>query len=849
MVTFLFFDLTNQVVASNSQVVFRGIANPPDQSTESTLRLSFTNTLNLQRVFLPAVRIQKTCPWNFPGTAAQRQEAVSGGTEGAFSPFYQCGYSPDQTGGVGNLNAGAPYTTCDYSRAQCQQRGMFDTDNQNNVTRRFGGIEFVPASIIVRSYGSKTSQLSTPLPNQALYNDFVPLIYGTGWYQPPIVFARNDGNLTHFEVLLGSGQISSVITVIVNNTQIPVGVSGTNMTATGWYNVISYGTRNGSFNPDFSNSAGQPLGDPYGSMAFMSLVVPNWISNGTSLPDVEVLIQGLQLAQFDSSGNYLSNAFTNNPAWVMLDALLRSGWSLSRLDLSTFAAVAVRCNALVSTVDVNGNSTTIPRYQCNLLLTGSRSAGDIVRGIRNGSAMYLSFDSNGLIQLNAEDTLANQQPTQSASSNSTEELNGGWPAYEFGDDAFSGIVRSANGTPSLTVTSQSIANTPNQYTVEFQDEFNDYQQDSLSLVDIDDFLLTGQDVTATLTALGLPNFDQANRAAALQLYKSVNGNTYVQFETSVKGVGLRPGDIITLTYAREGFSRQPFRITKLSPGVNFMTAVITAQIHDDAWYTAVNSDAAGSGRQAVFEVGLPRPLVGSVLDSNGVEQFGIAETSTASTDGSVTENLSVSFSVPAKPAASSAGIPLMGLNPQVSNSGGTLAGGQALYYGVSAVDANGAEGGLSFIAMANVPAGGNTNEVTLVSLSFSSAAVSFDVYRGPNPTQILRIASNVAIAGQFVDSGLTALLQGPPDSNYDHANFYWRLELQPPEQVSIFSATTVGNSTLNMVLNLYNGATVRITAGDRSRAGANDCLQHGDHPHHHNAMEHPAGHHEFLPDR
>jgi hypothetical protein len=62
VVTFLFFDLTNQVVASNSQVVFRGIANPPDQSTESTLRLSFTNTLNLQRVFLPAVRIQKTVP-------------------------------------------------------------------------------------------------------------------------------------------------------------------------------------------------------------------------------------------------------------------------------------------------------------------------------------------------------------------------------------------------------------------------------------------------------------------------------------------------------------------------------------------------------------------------------------------------------------------------------------------------------------------------------------------------------------------------------------------------------------------------------------------------------------------
>ncbi|MGP0076018.1 MAG: phage tail protein [Bryobacteraceae bacterium] len=813
-VTFLFYDLKNQAVASNSQVVFRGIANPPDQSTESTLRLSFTNRLNLQRVYLPEVYIQKLCPWKFPSTAAQRQEAVNGGTEGAFSPFYQCGYSADQTGGVGNMNGSTPYTSCDYSRAQCQQRGMFDTDNQNNVTRRFGGIEFVPASIIVRSYGSKTSQVSIPLPNQALYNDFVPLIYGTGWYQPPIVLARNDGNLTHFEVLLGIGQISSVITVVVNNTQIPLGVSGTNMTATGWYNVISYGTRNGAFNPDFSNSAGQPLGDPYGSMAFMSVVVPNWISNGTSLPVIDVLIQGLQLAQFDTSGNYENTVYTNNAAWVMLDVLLRSGWEQTLLNLGSFGAAAARCDALIPTVDVNGNSTTIPRYQCNLLLTNRRSAGDVVRGIRNGSALYLNCDSNGLVQLNAEDTLANQQPTMPPGSNSTEVLDGGWPAYEFSDDStFSGIARNANGASSVTVTTTSTANTPNHYTVEFQDEFNDYQQDSLSLVAVDDLVITGQDVTASLTALGLPNFDQANRATALQLYKSVYGNTYIEFETSVKGVGLAPGDIITLTYAREGFSRQPFRISKLSPGVNFLTVVITAQIHDDAWYTAVNSDSATLGRQPDFELGLPRPLVGSLLDSNGVEQFGIAETSTTGTDGTVTENLSVSFSVPAEPQASLAGIPLIGLNPQVNNSGGTLPGGLVFYYAISAVDANGAEGGLSFVAMASVPAGTSTNTVTLVSLSVSSTASSFNVYRGFNPTQILRIASGVPIAAQFVDSGFGASLQGPPDYNYDHANFYWRLELQPPEQANIFSGTTVGNSTLNMVPSLYNGATVRITAG------------------------------------
>ena len=812
-VTFLFFDLKNAVPASDSEIVFRGIANPPDESTESTLRLSFITRLNLQRIFLPEIRIQKRCPWAFPTTAAQRQEAVGGGTQGEFSPFYFCGYSADQPGGVGNLNAGEPYATCDYSRAQCTERGMFDKDSGNNITRRFGGIEFVPASIYVRTYGEKGSHISIPPANVAFYNDFVPLIYGTGWYQPPIVFARNDGNLSHLEVLLGAGKLTGVLKVVVNNIEIPAGVAGTNMTGTGWYNVVSLGNRNGSFNLDFTDSFGNPMGDPYGSMAFMSVVVPNNISDGRSLPSIQVLIQGLTLARFDSGGNHTNDVFTNNSAWVLLDILRRSGWALSDLDLGSFSAAAQRCDALVHTTDLNGNDTLIPRYQCNLLLTKRRSASDIVRGIRNGAALYFAFNTVGQLQLNAEDTLALQQPSKPIFSNSTTTLNSGWPAYEFGDNALSGIVRRSNGQSSLRMSTRALADSPNQYTVEFQDEFNAYQQDSLSLVDINDSMLSNQDITISLAALGLPNFDQATRAAALQLYKSVHGNTYVEFETSVKGVGLKPGDIITLTYSKEGFNRQAFRITKIAPGLNFLTAVITAQIHDDGWFTAVNSAGVGPRRQASFEVGLPRPLVGSILDSNGAAEFGITETSTTSSDGNIATYLSVAFSVPAQPATSSTGIPLMGLNPQVNPTGGTLPGGQAFYYGVSAIDASGAESGLSFTVMASVPAGTNTNSVTLVALSFSSTATAFHVYRGTNPSQLLRIASSVAISGQFTDNGATPLLIGPPDYNYDHANYYWRLELQPAENVDIHSATTIGKSTINMLPAEYNGATVRITQG------------------------------------
>ena len=59
--------------------------------------------------------------------------------------------------------------------------------------------------------------------------------------------------------------------------------------------------------------------------------------------------------------------------------------------------------------------------------------------------------------------------------------------------------------------------TPNRYTVEFQDEFNEYQQDSLSLVDVPDAVIAGQEISASMTALGLPNFSQAGRVLRLQL--------------------------------------------------------------------------------------------------------------------------------------------------------------------------------------------------------------------------------------------------------------------------------------------------------------------------------------------
>src|SRR5689334_1309758 len=517
--SFLFYDLRNAAPLTDRSVVFQGVCNPPDEIREATFRVTATNRMNLQRLLLPQVRIQRRCPWEFPADEAQRTEAASGGASGKYSRFFRCGYSAGAAGGSGSMNGGAPFTACGYTRGDCQARGMF---------HNFGGLEFVPPAIQVRTYGDKNWHASAVQANEARYNDFVPMVYGTAWYNPPVVFARNDGNLTRMEVLLGLGEIQGVLKVLVNDVEIPAGVAGTNMTGTGWYNIPTLGTRSGAFNFDFTDGSGQPAGDPYGSMAYLSVVVPTRINNGQSLPNVSVLALGMKLPTYTADGTSTGEHFSSNPAWVLLDMLRRVGWSANEIDAASFAAAAAYCDEEIAAVDVYGNAITLPRFQCNLVIQKRRSAGDLMRGVRNGARMLLTYGTNGMLQLRVENTLAAEASAKPAWSNSSEVLKGGWPSYEFGDgsNGFSGILRKANAEPSLRLYSRSMADSPNRFSVEFQDSLNEYQQDSSSLVDPADVARSGQEVSQTLSAVGIANFDQAARILKLNLDKSVSGNTY-----------------------------------------------------------------------------------------------------------------------------------------------------------------------------------------------------------------------------------------------------------------------------------------------------------------------------------
>jgi hypothetical protein len=810
-VTVVFADLVAGAATTNPVTVFRGLINPPELITETTFRLSAMNRISMQRTILPNVRVERMCPWRFPTTAAQRLEAVDGGSaRGIYSPFYRCGYSADQANGTGNMNGAQPFTTCAYSRSDCIQRGMFTTDSSGRTTGRFGGIEYVPPTILVRGAGQKNYSLSAVQDNTAAYNDFVPLVYGTQWHVPDVVFLRNDGNLTRMEVLLGMGEIAGVLTVLVNDVEIPQGVSGVGMTSTGWYNLVTTGTRNGKQDPNFADSSGNPLGDPFGSMAYLSVVVPNRVSDGTSIPSVQVLMQGLKLWQFDTTGNFLGCQFSSNPAWILLDMLMRCGYSFDDLDTGSFARAAAYADEMISADDPLGGSVQIARFQCNFALKQSRSAGDLIRSIRNGSRIYVVVGASGELEARIENTFALQQPTMPVNSNSTQQFNGGWPAYEF--DAGS-IARNGDGSASVRISARGAQDTPNRLSIEFQDSFNQYQQDSLSLADEQDVDLCGQEIAATWDAIGISTFSQASRMLLLGLNRGIEGNHYIEFESSVKALGLMPGDLITVTYPKENLNRTPFRVLKISAGPSFRTAVIGAQYHDDLWYTdAATGIIGGTGWQTGQDSGLPNPVAGTITDARGNLQLGIAETEIAGSDGSTDVQLSVAFTSPGG-GTGTLPAPLVGPVAVVSETGGTLGGGLNYFYALSAVDSSGCEGPLSFVVQAATSRDTNTNSIILDGISLPVGTVGFNVYRGTNSGQMYRIASAQTPQPSFTDTGFPPQSFLPPDPQFDHVNMYWRWELLPETSAAIFSLNTIGNTVLELKTNQYANSLVRITNG------------------------------------
>ncbi len=120
------------------------------------------NRLNLQRIVLPDARIRTALPVDrFHQRRRRDWTALTGGAKGTYSPLIQMRLFAGSDRGRGKSEQRRPFTSCDYTRTSCvAARDVQTSIARAHTTARFGGIEFVPAQILVRGYGESGTHLS-----------------------------------------------------------------------------------------------------------------------------------------------------------------------------------------------------------------------------------------------------------------------------------------------------------------------------------------------------------------------------------------------------------------------------------------------------------------------------------------------------------------------------------------------------------------------------------------------------------------------------------------------------------------------------------------------------------------
>jgi hypothetical protein len=371
--------------SSDSKLKFLGVCEPADSDNE-ILVVESRNRFDLNKVILPRVRIQKRCPWPFPRTAEERLAAANDST----SPFFACGYSPDAGGGNARGNDDPstmePFTDCGFTFDDCvarlgdsslvvnlpsQPHPPISKDESGRLTGNFGGIQWEPpGSTRSRAVGKPFEQIESAS-NEARYNDFVPVLFGRAWVEPPVINVVRDANLTGLEVILSEGLCEGLTSaagkagtrVVVNDVEMFEGNAGGNEIA-GFWNVINDGRRNG--HPNIAPLYGA-RGDPYGGYAAILIVVPRQLADSPNPPRVRVLLKGRRVRVYTDAVTF-TEEWTDNLVWVLAAMLDYSGLTYDRMNIDTLIAAAAIANETVDYMDLNGLARAHARFKANMVL-------------------------------------------------------------------------------------------------------------------------------------------------------------------------------------------------------------------------------------------------------------------------------------------------------------------------------------------------------------------------------------------------------------------------------------------------------------------------------------------------
>lgn len=450
--------------------------------------------------------------------------------------------------------------------------GDITRDQAGRATGRFGGITWVPSQQKVEGRQYTTGAWLTLFnqSNDAIFGSYWHQVYGEQLVPCRVVNTSTFPNITKGEAVIcfapdGQVNIDEVIGVEINGVIVPMNNPSDPNFSCYW---INQGGRNGAVSPAAGYGGS---GDCYGSLACIGFTVPYELAGPGQTPTVNVLTQAAPIATVEIVSGVPTIPYriaSCNPVWQLLDLIQYGNYTFADCDLVSFANAAAICDANINFIDQNGASASHSRFRSMFLLNGDQRTvlATVLTGLRNNCGLLLVPNSaSGLLQVFIEGTLADQQPSPVAGSNdntpvASVQADGtaanGYYAYVFTEaDIESG---------SLSVSTLDTVDVPNKVFMQFQDENNQWQTDSISIIDPDAYAAAGnQEIDSQTSILGICNFDQAQRRGNVILAKGNRGNDrddadgteILDFVTTMKGIHLtsRPGLICAISSQQLGW--------------------------------------------------------------------------------------------------------------------------------------------------------------------------------------------------------------------------------------------------------------------------------------------------------
>lgn len=442
-------------------------------------------------------------------------------------------------------------------------------------------------------------------------------------------------------------------------------------------------------------------------------------------------------------------------------------------------------------------SNTHARFKMGLGYSQRTSGTEIIRQMRTACRSILIPDPvTGQLKLLPKRGLAEQQSgvmpgsnfnTQISSFTSAGVVAGGYVAWKF---SYSDILPQGNGESSLQIDQLDIKTAPNKISIPFTDEDNQYQEDSITVVDAQDITRVERPIEGTISAAGLLNFDTAQRVISVWMAENSRGNArfdsggsyLISFNTTFRCQHLSVGDIVLMDYPQLGITsnlkdmaNNPIsgflaRVSAIKPATNFENAQITIQYSDDGWYVdtfgqnGINVRKFSQQRNYLGRPPFPwspfqlQPSAGDAFHSTTDWQLGVYQEYDSSASRQPLAVVHASGKVPITVfAPNSLPPPTIAAQGTTAGAGGSVKAGRTYYGQVCGYDVNGkitTPSDPTQPCTIAVPAGADTATLTFPVVQWPAGTASYELFVGVLRSKMSAQATG-AVTGPSTPANIT----------------------------------------------------------------------------------------------